>query len=96
MKRTTKKPGETPNLVDKLGDALLTAFQADFEVHGAKVVEQLREKFPEKYAELAAKLIAGAEQPASPGDFSRCRSVEEIGPYYCSKWMFSRNTLLKK
>jgi hypothetical protein len=79
MKRAAKKPGEQPSLIDKLGDAFVKAFEADFQVHGVEVIEQLRQKAPEKYAEIATKLIAAAEKPASPGDFSRCKSVEDIG-----------------
>jgi DUF438 domain-containing protein len=79
MKRAAKKPGEQPNLIDKLGDAFVKAFEADFQTHGVSVIEQLREKFPERYAELAVKIIAAAEQPAVPGDYSRCKSVEDIG-----------------
>jgi hypothetical protein len=66
MKRAAKKPGEQPSLIDKLGDAFVKAFEADFQVHGVEVIEQLRQKAPEKYAEIATKLIAAAEKPASP------------------------------
>jgi hypothetical protein len=79
MKRTTKKSGEQPNLIDRLGDSFVKAFEADFQVHGVRVIEQLREKAPDKYVEIGAKLIAAAEQPPSPGDYSRCKSVEDIG-----------------
>jgi hypothetical protein len=77
MKARKTKAGE-PNLRDKLGDAFFKAFEADFEVHGVEVIQRLREKSPEKYAELGAKLIAAAEQP-SASDFSRCDSVQDIG-----------------
>ena len=79
MKRAAKKPGEQPTLIDKLGDAFVKAFEADFQLHGVEVIEQLRQKAPEKYAEIATKLIAAAETPPSPGDYSRCKNVEDIG-----------------
>jgi len=79
---TTRKPKKTngePTVRDKLGVAFLQAFEADFATHGVSVIEKLREKSPEKYVEIGAKLIAAVEQPASSGDYSRCKSIEEIG-----------------
>jgi hypothetical protein len=78
MKPRKTKLGE-PSLRDKLGDAFMQAFEADFATHGVSVIERLRESHPEKYVEVGAKLIATAEQPLSPGDFSRCETLQDIG-----------------
>lgn len=67
MKRTTKKPDQPPTLIDKLGDSFVSAFEVHFRTHGVSVIEQLRQKAPDKYVEIGAKLIAAAEQPPSPG-----------------------------
>jgi hypothetical protein len=61
--RNSKTAG--PSLRDKLGENFLRAIQSDFEANGAAVIEQLRLKSPEKYTEIAARLIAATEPPAS-------------------------------
>src|SRR5262245_45345899 len=73
-----RKPKATePSLRDKLSAKFLKDFEADFAEHGADVIQQLREKHPDRYAELAAKLIAQAEPPS--GVFDRAKSMEDIG-----------------
>jgi hypothetical protein len=78
MKPRKTKTGE-PSLRDRLSASFLRAFESDFEVHGVNVIEQMRQKAPEKYAELAARLIAVAEEPPSAGDFSKCETMQDIG-----------------
>ena len=78
MRRTAKKTDE-PSVRDKLAADFLKAFEADFQVHGIKVIELLREKAPEKYAEIATKLIAAAEQPTSTSPFARAKSTRDFG-----------------
>ena len=39
----------------------------------------MRESHPDRYVEIGAKLIAAAEQPPAPGDYSSCKSIEDIG-----------------
>jgi len=58
------KPNE-PSLRDKLSQNFLRAFEADFASYSAEVIEQLRESHPDRYAEVAVKLIASAQPPAS-------------------------------
>lgn len=70
------KPNE-PSLRDKLSENFLRAFESDFENHGVEAIEQLRQKSPEKYSEIAARLIAVIE-PKSNG-FEQCNTHEEIG-----------------
>ena len=77
MKRKSKSA--EPSLRDKLSAAFLAAFQSDFEANGVNVIEQLREKHPDRYADIAAKLIAQAEPPPDPRDLSHCKSMEDIG-----------------
>jgi hypothetical protein len=72
------KAGKPPNLRDRLSDAFLQAFESDFAVHGLDTIIRLREKWPERYAELGAKLITQAEQPPDPTDFSTAKTQEEI------------------
>jgi len=76
MKAKKQKPAE-PSLRDKLSQNFLRAFETDFDTHGVEVIKQLRQKSPEKYAEIAAKLIAAIE-PRGEG-FDSCRSKEELG-----------------
>ena len=72
------KTAKQPNLRDKLSQAFLSAFDADFQEHGVNVIQQLRTKDPVKYAELAGRLITAAQDPANPNDYSNCQSEEEI------------------
>jgi hypothetical protein len=68
-----------PSLRDKLSAKFLAAFEADFAENGVEVIQKLREKYPQHYAELGARLIASTEEPAGPTDFSDCQSQEDIG-----------------
>lgn len=77
-KGRSAKPATPPNLRDKLSQAFLTAFDNDFNEHGVDVIQQLREKDPVRYAELAGRLITAAAQPGNPDDYSRCQTEEEI------------------
>lgn len=73
-----RKAGKPPNLRDRLSDAFLKAFESDFAVHGLDTIVRLRQKWPERYAELGAKLIMQAEQPQDNTDFSTAKTEEEI------------------
>ena len=72
------KTAKQPNLRDKLSQAFLSAFDADFHEHGVDVIQQLRTKDPVRYAELAGRLITAAQDPSDPNDYSNCQSEEEI------------------
>jgi hypothetical protein len=76
--REFARTAKAPNLRDKLSAAFLQAFSADFENHGVAVIEALREKYPEKYAELCGRIIATVAQPLDPNDFSLCGSELDI------------------
>src|SRR5262245_51905570 len=75
--RSAKLRPNEPALRDKLSQNFLRAFESDFETHGVNVIEQLREKSPEKYTEIASKLIATTEP--KPDGFESCQSKEAIG-----------------
>jgi hypothetical protein len=83
MKPRKAPKNAEPSLRDKLSENFLGNFQADFEANGAAVIEQLRLKSPEKYAEIAARLIAATEPSAK----------KEAEPN--STWEIGRNTLMQ-
>jgi len=66
-----------PSLRDKLSAHFLEAFEADFAAHGADVIEALRNKSPDKYADIAARLIAATEPPSD--GFESAQTMQEIG-----------------
>src|SRR5262249_35044033 len=55
----------------------LRDFEADFAENGAAVIAELRTKSPEKYAEIASRLIAATEPP-NPNDLSQAKSLFEV------------------
>jgi hypothetical protein len=67
-----------PSLRAKLSAAFLEAFEADFRVHGVEVIEKMRQTHPEKYAELAGKMISTIDQP-DPNSWSSAQSMQDIG-----------------
>src|SRR5262245_41608766 len=76
MKPRKPKSAE-PSLRAKLSAAFLEAFERDFAANGVNVIEKLRERSPEKYAELAGKLIMSTEPPQD--GFESAQSMQEIG-----------------
>jgi hypothetical protein len=58
------KPGEVRNPAgrpkgtrNKLGEAFIQAMHADFEVHGAKVIETVRNDKPDQYLKVIASIL---------------------------------------
>jgi hypothetical protein len=75
-----RKPKNTePSLRDKLSAAYLEVFQADFAANGIAVIEALRNKSPEKYAEIAARLIAATSPTEQKDGFAADTSMEAVG-----------------
>src|SRR5262245_27992657 len=75
------KPKKTrasePSLKDKLAAKFTQDFLADYDANGVAVIQQLREKHPDRYIEQAARLIATAEEPS--GVFDKAKSMDDIG-----------------
>lgn len=63
---------------DRLSRDFLQNFAEDFALNGIAVIKALREKSPERYAELAAKVIMQAEEPDDES-LKNAQSMEEIG-----------------
>jgi hypothetical protein len=76
--KAKKSKSDEPSLRDKLSEEVLRAFEADFSVNGVAVIEQLREKSPEKYAELGAKLIAAAQVQPTQDKYESCQSTDDV------------------
>jgi hypothetical protein len=66
-------------LREKLSQKFLEALEADFQLHGLTVLEKMRESSPERYAELAAKMIMSAEPPEQKDGFASDNSMEAVG-----------------
>ena len=73
MKRSKPKANELPLR------KFLAAFEADVADNAVEVIKQLREKSPEKYAEIAAKLLALIQQQSDPDGFASADSLQELG-----------------
>jgi hypothetical protein len=72
-----KPETKEPSLRQKLAENLLRDFHSDYVAKGKAALEALREKSPEKYCELGARLIAAVE-PKSEG-VEAARTMEELG-----------------
>jgi hypothetical protein len=77
MKRKPKS-GE-PSLRERLSQKFLEALQEDFELYGKTVLEKMRESHPERYAELAAKMIMTAEPQQNPTGIGGANSMHDVG-----------------
>jgi hypothetical protein len=78
MKPRKPKSGE-PSLREKLSQKFLEALEADFQLHGLTVLEKMRESSPERYAELAAKMIMSAEPQSEQKGFAGANSMQDVG-----------------
>jgi hypothetical protein len=78
MKKPRKPKPTEPSLRDKLSHEFLRAFESDFEAFGVEAIKALREKSPEKYSEIAARLIATTEPKSDSIDFNSANSLQEI------------------
>jgi len=76
-RRKTKSPDASVR--DQLAQKFLAALETDFALHGAGVIAKMRESHPERYAELAGKLILSAEPPKNTTDVNNAQSYEDIG-----------------
>jgi hypothetical protein len=78
MKPRKQKSGE-PSLRERLSQKFLEALEADFQLHGTTILERMRESHPERYAELAAKLIMTAEPKQEPQGLAAASSMHDVG-----------------
>jgi hypothetical protein len=78
MKPRKTKSAE-PSLRERLSQKFLEALQEDFELYGKTVLEKMRESHPERYAELAAKMIMTAEPAEQKEGYAQAKSMKEIG-----------------
>jgi hypothetical protein len=79
MKRKAKG-----SLRDQLAADYLKNFAADFALNGVAAIEEMRQKSPEKYIEVAARLISATEPP-NPDSLSEADSMEDI-----ARWLLRR------
>jgi hypothetical protein len=75
MKRKSKS--SEPSLRERLSARFLKDFDEDYAAFGADVIKQLREKYPDRYIEQAARLIAQSEPPG--GIFDEAKTMRDIG-----------------
>ena|SRR5262249_54381662 len=76
-KPQSSKDSRSPR--DRLSADFLQSFAEDFALNGVEVIKALREKSPERYAELAGKLIMQAQEPDGELDFNSCQNMQDIG-----------------
>ena len=76
--KTTRKATSEPSLRDKLTAKFVEALEADWQEHGTEIIQKLRERSPEKYADIVARLTVPAEPPPAPGDYRECKSVFDV------------------
>jgi len=77
MSRKTPQSSKSPR--DRLSADFLQSFAEDFAINGAAVIQALREKSPERYAELAGKVIMAAEEPDDDLSFKSCQNMQDVG-----------------
>jgi hypothetical protein len=76
MKKPRKPKTGEPSLREKLSASYLAAFENDFAANGVAVIEALRNKSPDKYADIAARLISTSEPTVE--SYADCKSVAEM------------------
>jgi hypothetical protein len=79
IRKSGTRFGESPSTRDKLSSAFVEALEKDWAEHGSEVIQQIRLDNPVKYGELIARLIPLDANLVSAQDFSRCKSMEDIG-----------------
>jgi hypothetical protein len=79
MRKPRKPETKEPSLVDELSKPLRDIVN-DIKAHGLDALQTVREKSPEKYLELATKLLplVAALNPGT-SDIADCKSMNDIG-----------------
>ncbi len=57
----------------------MQALAADWKEHGAATIEAVRQKTPDRYCELIAKVVPKVSADRRAVDFSDCPDMQEIG-----------------
>jgi hypothetical protein len=78
MKPPRKTKPSEPSLRTKLSQSFLETLEEDFRLYGKAVIEEMRQKDPTRYAELAGKLIMATEPPVNAISFKEAESLHEI------------------
>jgi hypothetical protein len=73
-----KSKSVEPSLREKLSKKFLEALEADFQAYGSSVLERMRESHPERYAELAAKMIMTAEPAQQAEGLAAAKNMHEF------------------
>jgi hypothetical protein len=79
MEQMKKPKSGEPSLREKLSKKFLEALQEDFELYGKTVLEKMRQTHPERYVEVAARMIMTAEPATTPSVDSADTSMRGIG-----------------
>jgi hypothetical protein len=74
-------PGRPKGSRNKLGEAFISALCADFQAHGARVIERVREEEPGVYLRVIARIVPPAIFDAQHGGVLEELSDEELGAY---------------
>jgi hypothetical protein len=74
-----KRKKTEPSLRDKLSQKFVLALESDFEAHQSEVIERLREKHIDRYADLIVRLIAAREPESKPEGFASDKTMQEVG-----------------
>jgi hypothetical protein len=79
MKKLKPRKPPEPSVLEQLS-APLRSFVADFQEHGADTAKKVREENPQKYLEIATKLLPliVALNPAT-NEFADCQNMNDIG-----------------
>ena len=73
-----KLKSSEPSLRDKLTEKFIEALEADWQQHGTEIIQRLREKHPERYADIVARLTTPIEPPPVPASFHAGMSQSDI------------------
>jgi hypothetical protein len=78
MKSPRKIKASETSLRTKLSQSFLETLEEDFRLYGKAVIEEMRQKDPTRYAELAGKLIMATEPPVNAVSFKEAGSLHEV------------------
>src|SRR5262245_34973143 len=83
MRRKAQKPTVDPR--KKLTGDFVAALQADWNQHGAEIIEMLRKKAPTKYAEIISRFALPDPWMDEPSAYSEAKSMDDVGRIHLSQ-----------